>query len=78
VSIEYRAGAFFSDCLCSILASKRTIAQPRRPIGRNPGQTKLGALEFRISDAMTLAVPASLKSITTYVWRAGKVPGTMV
>src|ERR1700686_3655169 len=27
---------------------------------------------------MTLAVPASLKSITTYVWRPGNVPGTMV
>jgi hypothetical protein len=71
----------------------------------------LSVLELRISDAVTLAIPASLKSITTYVlleqeswfekemeflrhwlragtpaadhlnanlWRAGKVPGTVV
>ena len=67
MSIEYRAGAFFSDRLSRILASKQTIQQPHGRVGRNPGQTKLSALELRISDAVTLAVPASLKSITTYV-----------
>ena len=65
-SVRVTRGAGSGQHLASVLQEGRENANID-PVWDSSGESRLNAIELKLSDAVTLAVPESLQSITAYV-----------